>query len=592
MSLTSSESKTNSATEALASRYRHLFVLPSTGVLLVYAGVLTLGLCLATSRTIIIPAFAFTYSVFLLSVIVISNALKLANPKTIGSTKRIIATMIAGEAVWLLLVTCGAIYALATSSPSALTDTVVFGAFVCAGLEFLIINGVFTSSAALSSALAAVFPIPMIAVVKLAKLTGSVGLGAVAAGALSFVTIAAFLPLLREKKTSHGQNSLNVFRAFMKTWVGGDSRELEGIISEHAETARVVTKVMRLKSGKGDMFVVLPGIHPGPFFPLGSYDLPGVISSAFKEMGPTMTLHRPGGHERNLTASSSTVEYARRLREFSSSIQVSVEPAEMRGPMRSEVGKATVNSWSFSQDMVATISFAPLGSDDLKEEVEQELGKLGRAAGLETWVVDAHNSIEPELETPDISDSGWRRLFELVAQAEARGFRVGYANSGELGFRPQGDLTENGVSLLMLETGGAKSVLLLADSNNSVPDLRAKTSERLELAGYHLIEFCTSDTHNLAAKGLTVARGYKALGEETPVSSLTELALGLAGLAETRLEPCYYGSGELVTEEKVFGAKAIDEFAALTQSSSAFAKKYFGFAACSVAALLIISLLL
>lgn len=581
-----------SATEALASRYRHLFVLPSTGLLLVYAGAITVLLCLIANRTSLPLSFALAFSIFLLSSLAISSALQTAGLKTIANARRIIATLIAGGAAWLFCAACGAAYAFATGSQSALTNAILVGAFVCAGLEFLIINGVFVKSTLLSLLLAAVYPAPTFTIIRLDRFSGSVGIEAWSIGALAFVIIGAFVPILKRKKTSRGHNSLDLFRSFMRTWVGGDARELEGIIAEHSETTKVVTKVMRLGSPNGDIFIALPGIHPGPFFPLGSYDLPGVISRAFEGEGKVMTLHRAGGHERNLVAAADAARYASTLREFSRSIQLTYEASTIRGPASSQIGKATINSWAFQNDLVATISFAPLGSDDLSSDVEKELGRKGAEAGLETWVVDAHNSIAPRQEVPDTGDEGWQRLFGLINTAEARHFRAAYSNSMELGFHSKGDLTENGIGLLMLESGGTKWVLALADSNNAVPPLRAEVAACLESSGYKLIEFCTSDTHNLAAKGLTVSRGYKALGEETPVESIAGLVTELAKLAEARLSQYSYGSGELTTDERVFGSKALKEFATMTQSSSELAKRYFRFAASSIVILIIASLLI
>jgi len=73
---------------------------------------------------------------------------------------------------------------------------------------------------------------------------------------------------------------------------------------------------------------------------------------------------------------------------------------------------------------------------------------------------------------------------------------------------------------------------------------------------------------------------------------LVKLVVDIAKLAETRLSQSSYGSGLFTSTVKVFGAKALEEFAVITQSSSALARRYFRFAAVSVAILLILSLVL
>ena len=183
-------------------------------------------------------------------------------------------------------------------------------------------------------------------------------------------------------------------------------------------------------------------------------------------------------------------------------------------------------------------------------------------------------------------------MFGLIRQEEGRQFRFAYSHSSEFNFPSGRDLTENGISLAMFEADKANFVLILADANNAVPALRPEAARALGSAGYRLIEFCTSDSHNLAARGLTVARGYQALGEETRVESIINLIVEMAKLAETRLLPCAYASGKLTTRVKVFGSKALEEFARITQSSSRFGRYYLRFAGVAVGALFLLSLFL
>ena len=267
--------------------------------------------------------------------------------------------------------------------------------------------------------------------------------------------------------------------------------------------------MVRLQTQAGDVFLVLPGVHPGPFYPVGSYDLPGVISRAFKGQGTVMTFHRPGGHERNLATREETNRYAAETSRFAQTISLSAAEASIKGPIQTRIGNANVGAMAFSTDMILTVSFAPLGSDDLNAEVETELSGPASAAGFDATVIDAHNSLEDHQESVDPADPGWRQLFERMKLTEAMPFRVGYAHSNEFGFGAREDLTENGIGLIMFETSHGKSVLVLADANNAIPSLRAETAKALSSLGYELIEFCTSDSHNLAARGLTVFAGLQ-----------------------------------------------------------------------------------
>ncbi len=377
----------------------------------------------------------------------------------------------------------------------------------------------------------------------------------------------------------------------MKTWANGDASALEAIIATHAEEAEVLSKVMRFQQKKIDTFIVLPGVHPGPFYLVGSYNLPALISHAFEGTGPVLVLHRPGGHERNLATNTEARQYSEKIRDFAAKILTGGTPARVSGPLAARVGKATVTSTAFAQDLLLTISLAPYGSEDLELELERKLANAAAVEENEFAVVDAHNSIDPKMERLDSQNPEWSRLLKETKETPPAEFRIGYASSREIDFQLAEDITTNGIGLILIETRRVKWVLALADANNAVPGLRGAISTALEASGYRLLEFCTSDSHDLAAQGLTVNRGYLALGEATPASSIASATVQLARLAETRLSACRYGSGNLSIKANVFGAKALEEFARIAQESSRFSKRYSAFAGLATIILLISSLL-
>jgi putative membrane protein len=592
LSSTSSPDKqgTGSATEILASRYRHLFVLPSAPQLLIYGGGVCLALSVMSRWTAATIPFLLAFLLFILSAAAISGILKALDKKTIADFRRAMALLLAGGVFWVILVAAGLVFSRAVGSQNPLTNAYLYGAFACAGLEFLIINGAFIRNSGLSVILAAIHPTLTLLTVRYAELAVHLDAVTLVAGAVAFTIIVAFPLLLKRMRTYHGYDALGLFQAFMKTWAAGYPDELERIISDHSEETEATTKVLRFHTKSRDHFLVFPGVHPGPFYPIGSYDLPGVISKALGDLGPAMTLHRPGGHERNLATRADTTKYAEDVvKELAKTAELGA--AFMRGPVHGRIGKATASATAFSNDLVLTISFAPLGSDDLDTTVESALTKPASEAGFDVSVVDAHNSIDNELESPEVDDPGWKLLFATARKSGAEPFEVAYSHSSEVGFHGSGDLTENGVGLFMVRSGSTKSVFVLADANNSVPALRAEVSRALGAAGYGLIEFCTSDSHNLAARGMTVDRGYKALGEATPPEAVADLSVRLAKLADSRLAPAEYGSAKRTTKVKVFGSKALSEFAALTQTSSKFSRRYFRLAVVALAALAIASML-
>lgn len=534
-------------------------------------------------------AFVTSSAVLLLSASAVSSALRISDRTTIATFRRATATLFINQVLWLLLAAVGAACSFVVGSYQPLANATLFGAFTCAGFEFLVISGTFTKSFPLSAAVATIHPLCTFLVLWLWSSAARPSPIAIVTGAITLGIIFAFTPLLWRQKTSRGHSAVSLFQAFMKAWTSKNATDLEAIIQDHAEPAEVTTRVMRFQQNEGSVFIVLPGVHPGPFFPVGSYNLPRVISNEFRDLGPVLTLHRPGGHEKNLASNEETHVYGSEVRDFAGSIEPN-QPGTIRGPIYAVIGKAAVSSTALAEDVLLTISFAPHGSDDLESRVEDELSRIASDAGLHASVVDAHNSISQEQEHPDTTDPGWKNLLDSTRRAGVEPLRIGYAHSSEVGFSPGDDITETGVGLLLLEGRRIKSVLVLADANNAASHLREESADALKSAGYNLIEFCTSDSHDLAAKGLTVSRGYLALGESTPAESIKRLVIALAELAETRLAPCRYGSGQLTSAVKIFGSKALEEFASIAQSSSNFARRYSIFVTASALVLFALSL--
>ena len=574
----------------LASRYRHLFALPSFRALLLYGGLASLLLAVLSRGVPGAVTFLPAFAVLILSAVAISSALRAADKKTIATFRRAEAVLLAGELLWLLVAAVGGAYALYSGSQYPLTNALLFGAFICGGFEFFVIQGTFEKNPSVSLGLAVIHPVATLLVIRLPELVGHFDVLAASSGAVALAVMVGFPLLLRRRKTSLGHDALTLFQAFMKTWAGGDPDELERIIADHSEEVEITTKVMRFRTKGGDIFMVLPGVHPGPFHPVGSYDLPGVVSGAFKGLGPVMTLHRPGGHERNLATRAETLGYAQSVSELARTVTSDARTKLLRGTEHAKVGNATVSASAFDRDLMVTVSFAPLGSDDIDTRVEAELAGPASEEGFDLSIVDAHNSIDPDQQSAATQDPGWKELFGAVGRSEPEEFEVAYSHSSEVGFSAKGDLTENGLALFMIRKNGTRSALVLADANNSVPDLRATVQKALNESGCGLIEFCTSDSHNLAARGLTVERGYEALGEATPPSAIAELVVKLAKLSESKLAPAEYGSAKMKSRAKVFGARALEEFAGITQSSSRFARTYFRVVVAAVAVLLFVSL--
>jgi putative membrane protein len=555
-------------------------VLPSKTLLLIYAAILSVLLSLAArGGSPDVPAFVASFLVAVLTSAVVSSSARLADSGSIATFRRATAVVFAGDAVWLFCLACGLVYSYVAGSSQPLGNALFFGALVCGGFEFIVINGAFTTSTPVALPLAVLHPLLTVLAFALTGAVTAPTAYAVVFGLLGSGVLVLFILSLKRRRMDGNDDAVRLFQAFMKTWAGRNAADLEAITAKHAARREVSTKVLRFHRQGGDIYLVLPGVHPGPFYPVGSYNLPSLMYRKFSEAATVLTLHGPGGHENNLATTADTQQFVSDVYQFSQSVTTPFSPALLKGPISTRIGRANVSCFSLGADAILTVSFAPFGSDDLDASVGEELSKLVQPSGLQLSVVDGHNSIEPRPESLDLHDPLWKELFQKLAGASSAKLRVAAANSHELSFASGHDVSEGGLSLLMLEADGVKWTLVLADSNNATSTLRGAVSDALSAAGYALLEFCTSDSHELAARGLTVNRGYLALGEATPQAEITRAVVELARMADTRLAECSYGSGTLVKPMNTLGTKALEEFERVTDSSVRFARRYTAFAA-------------
>jgi putative membrane protein len=581
----------SSSTEELARRYRSLFSLPSSASLAVYLGVSAVLLALSFDRLRFDPistlmALATTFA----SIIVLQYLIKAVEPNSIATPRRVSAMVLSGTLIWLLAAVAELVYTSLFKSIQNLA-TIAFGAFLVCAFEFVVINGAFVEKTRFAGPLSIVHP--TVVFLWSGPLT-RVSIPGVGAGAIVVALAFAFIYKLKAIRTLTNDSAIHTLQAFLKTWAAHNPEELERALSRYSVEESVGTRVIKFEMPKKQPTLVLSGIHPGPFFPVGSYNLPELLFERFDaEQMTALTMHRPGGHEKNLPTREECVRYANETATLAARIQTENQPADMRGPVLAKIDDFSAACIAFGNHALVMVSSSPLSSDDITFSVEGKLASLAKEFGFDVSIVDAHNSIGGKRVKFEItSDSPWRDLIERLRQEEEHEFRVGFAHSSEAEFSHGPDISDAGVGVLAFEVEKTKWALVLVDSNNANPGSKEEVKRKLESAGFKLIELCTSDSHNLAARGVAMERGYFALGEATPISDVASYVVKLAQIAEGRLSYRRYGIGEFVSKVHVFGAKAIEDFALLARRSSIFAKRFIMIAIPLTLVLLILTITL
>jgi putative membrane protein len=504
---------------------------------------------------------------------VITYVIKALDQDSIVSLRRIFGLTLTSNLLWTIPLAVGSAFSWIQHNHQPALNEFIVGTFLAWSFELLVINGAFLSSTARSLCIAAVQPALtlLLASTFIIKVNSSVVYAAVLGFVILGITTAFLLKFKTFKTEGVGINSLQTFQSFLKSWVSQRPADLESYFTMYSHDEPVATSIV-LATAAERVALVLPGVHPGPFFPVGSYNVSELIFHELRKNGITpMVLHGVGGHERNLPTNELAKQYATAIATALTSPGAGRRVEKMRGPSRLQLGPTCVTTLGFGNQVIAFLSNAPYNTDDLEPGIIDQAVSAAKELGVELMLVDAHNSIGGEnCEQPSVD---WKRVFSDIRGSPEEEFEVGMAHSSELQFEHGSDISDGGITALVFRKQKSVHALITSDSNNAVLGLRQIIIDELKKENADLIELCTSDTHNSAARYLS-SRGYRALGEDSNRDTLVATIKRLVKLAEGRLS-----RGEVTTMTSqltlpLIGAKSIADFATLTRETLSFTKAY------------------
>lgn len=500
---------------------------------------------------------------------------------SIISLRRMFGLTLASNLLWAIPLTVGSLFAWVQHTHQPSLNEFVLGAFLAWSFGLLVINGAFISSTAQSLCIAAVQPAVtlLLASTFIIKFNPSIVYTTVSGLVILGITATFLLKFKTFKTEGVGINSLQTFQSFLKSWVSQKPANLENFFTQYSHDEPVVTRVV-LASAADQVALVLPGVHPGPFFPVGSYNISELIFHELHKKGITpMVLHGIGGHERNLPTNQLAKQYASAIAAAVTSPDAGQQVQKMRGPITLKLGPTSVTTLGFGSQVVAFLSNAPYNTDDLEPAMIDGAVSAAKELGVELMLVDAHNSIGGEnIQHPDVD---WRRVFSDIRAAPEEEFELGVAHSSELQLEHGSDISDGGITVLVFRKKASTYALITSDSNNAVVGLRQMVIDELQKENVNLIELCTSDTHGSAARYL-INRGYRALGEDTNRETLVATIKKLESLAESRLSRGKVATMTSQVMLPLIGDKSLKDFAALTKETLSFTKAYAGGALTSV----------
>ena len=350
---------------------------------------------------------------------------------------------------------------------------------------------------------------------------------------------------------------LSMFQAFLKAWTSEEANSLEEIIEELSSSGSVRTNTIIFNKKTSKPILIIPEIHPGPFYPIGSSNLPFNIFEHFQKRGfSPLILHGVSGHDLNL---SSRKEVDKLLLSYENLNSLS-KGKTCSVPIDLRVGKALAHGIAFGDSSIIFLTLSPYGMEDFPREIIQPLEEESKELEFKhLLLVDTHNSQGTDYDNKDSSDiiDATKKILIKLKESEQFEFKIGFANSTEFEKRISKDIGPAGISVILIEVNRKQFLLISVDANNICKGLREEVINNLKSLNINVLDICTTDTHVTAGKVITNF-GYIALGDEIQPEYLTKIIKDLYDKALMDLEESNFQLLNVITNVKIIGSNLLN----------------------------------
>ncbi len=348
-----------------------------------------------------------------------------------------------------------------------------------------------------------------------------------------------------------------------------DNTEIEDLLEKNSHPHDISTTQIRIRSGdeKTDVRLVLPGVHPGPYHPIGGSNIPYLIYE--KLDSSAMVMHSISNHTLNLPSKGQVNRY---LDSFSAST-VEGTGSSCTEPVTVQVNRARAIGIMFERNALLVLSLSPHGMEDLPTSVKTEIEEHASRIGIDrVMVIDSHNAMGAEISGDDKSDmlAAARSCLDTLHTKPLHKIEVGYANSDGMDVVTP-DLGMGGIGILCLRINGRTYFLGWADSNNMENGMREKIVAKFAESGMTLLDICTSDTHFSRTKVRT-KNGYYQFGVVTDPDKVASWYLEIAQKAQ---ESASHVSFEVLVNNvklQIMGEKIFEDYSAALYRALGFTK--------------------
>jgi putative membrane protein len=514
----------------------------------------------------------------------------------VATFRRLMSIALISNSFWLILTLVGlAVYAL-TGSPARFLSLLLLGMFFSASFRALILGSLFFDHHLQAIPLSFLQPLFLFVSVTYPSgllspfvlFTSTTLVVSLIGGAITLLGIEVYLAIVNKPTTIKSFRAFDLLQAFLNAWAVEDATNFERFLDATSRQSVIRSEILSISSSNPGgsnrtlpqtVLVIVPGVHPGPFYPIGSSNLPGDIYGKLRTGAVLpLTVHSISDHDLNLPSKKQVERYVSSLQ----SGKVVDSGAKMSLPVTARKNKATVHGILFGSSVLLTITQAPYGMEDFPAEVRKDIEAFSEKQGYRNvFVIDTHNSEGPkpgEEESRDAVAAASDVLVRLRNSTQYD-FEVGFSHSSELAGWGAPDVGPGGVGMLVFKVHAAGEdaspsffSLIIVDANNSAVTFREKVIKSFEeRGGASVLELCTSDTHITAAKTAD-AKGYLALGDRISVDKMVELLLHLDSRAKSRLASGSFSSSISDADIKTIGSEVLSDFSGLLDAASSVAK--------------------
>lgn len=360
------------------------------------------------------------------------------------------------------------------------------------------------------------------------------------------------------------ESTFRLLQAYLLAWTERDPRLMERIMASKAEQSIVSTRMLAFKypsdgsntstseDGTYSM-LMLPDVHPGPFYPVGGSNLPYDIHVRYDATAAVM--HGISDHSSNLPSREEVEKFLDSLVEYS----IVEQGYTCTKPVAVQVNSARVTGIAFGRVALLLLS-STKGMDDLPKGVRDAVEHHAVEQGFkDLLIVDTHNCVGDDLNDGEISDmiDACKRTLNALTSMEQYRFKVGVARADY----ESDDLGPGGMSAIAILMDGVVDdgfLLLWADANNAVQGLSTHVEQGIKgLAsslglGLKHVVLCTSDTHYTSGRARN-RMGYFPLGSITSMDELTSIFVELSKHAIDSLSHQGYELRVSQTAVKIMG---------------------------------------